>query len=87
MRSFDKAAAKIVEEAVSTVGVPPDDFKRPYDVRRGLAGGAAMASLGALGGASMGIAAFGSAISGAWVLAPALGLVGLLVGRSNSDAP
>lgn len=86
MRSFDRAAAKIEQEAVAAVERPPQDFSRSYDVGRGLAGGAAMASLGALGGASMGIAAFGTAISGAWVLAPVLGLVGLLAGTISDDA-
>jgi hypothetical protein len=86
MRSLEKAAAKIVAEAVSTIGVPPEDFTRPYDVKRGLASGVAMASLGALGGASVGIAAFGTAISGAWVLAPVFGLVGLMAGRPGDKS-
>jgi hypothetical protein len=88
MRSLDKAAARIVQEAVATIEVPPQDFDSSgsYDMKRGLVSGAALASVGAFAGAGVGIAAFGTAISGAWVLAPVLGLVGLRAGRSGDKA-
>jgi hypothetical protein len=86
MHALNRAAAKIVQETVAAVERPPRDFSRPYDLGRGLVSGAAMATLGVLGGSGMGIAAFGTAISGAWVLAPVLGLVGLLAGATNDDS-
>jgi len=86
MRSLNKAAAKIVQEAVATVEIPPADFSGQYNLKRGIAGSATLASLGALGGASVGIAMFGTAFSGAWVFAPALGIVGLLAGRTGGKS-
>jgi hypothetical protein len=85
MHPLDKAAVKIVKEAVAKVERPPQDFSRPYNLERGLAGAATLGTLGGLGGAGIGIAVFGTAISGAWVLAPVLGLVGLAAGAVGDD--
>ena len=81
MKEYEKAKAKLIKEAVSRVEVPPRDFSRDYDVTQGLIGAATLGTLGWLGGSSVGIAAFGTAISGAWAFAPVLAVLGLFAGR------
>jgi len=84
MQSLEKAAENIIRDAIDTVPQPPADFSRPYDFVRGLTGSAAGASVGALIGSGIGIAAAGTAISGLWPLAAICGAAGLLAGKSGS---
>ena len=84
MKLLSKASQELVRRRVLAVEQPPPDFTKPYtySVKAGLIGGGTMATLGALVGSNVGIALFGTAISGAWILAPALGLVGLAAGAA-----
>ena len=79
------ARRKIVMRSVKLVEVPPSDFAKPYNYSSGVAASGALGGLGLLIGSHAGIALFGTAISGAWVLAPALGIAGLMVGKPKQE--
>jgi fatty acid desaturase len=85
MDILQKAREEIIKERVSAVESPPSDFSRPYNSNVGLAGGGALGTLGLVLGSHTGLALFGTAISGAWVLAPLLGIVGLAAGTLSQN--
>lgn len=80
MDILQEAARKVVRSYVAVVERPPKDFSQSYDKKRGAMSGAALAALGAVFGSYTGVALLGTAISGAWILAPLFGLAGLAVG-------
>jgi hypothetical protein len=76
--------ADIVKRRTATIERPPKDFNKPYNMKAGIIGGGALGTLGFVVGSSTGVALLGTAISGAWILAPILGLVGLAAGSRSS---
>lgn len=76
--------ADIVKSRVGTIERPPKDFAKPYNVKAGIMGGGALGTLGFIVGSSTGVALLGTAISGAWILAPVFGLIGLAAGSRSS---
>ena len=82
MDLLETARKEAVRRRIAEVACPPEDFSTPYNWKAGLLGGASLGSLGALAGSSVGVAALGGAVSGAWVLAPILGAAGLMAGKS-----
>ena len=76
--------ACVIKSRVRTVEIPPKDFSKPYNMRAGIIGGGALGAVGLVVGSSTGVALLGTAISGAWILAPILGLVGLAAGSRSS---
>lgn len=85
MDILTNARKKIIQQRVAALEHPPKDFSKPYNVAAGLAGSGALTTLGALIGSHAGIALFGTAISGAWVLAPILGIAGLALGSKSRN--
>ncbi|STR45782.1 hypothetical protein [Iodobacter fluviatilis] len=81
MNEFQEAKNNIIKQVLGSVEVPPKDFSRDYDMTSGLIGAAVSGSIGAMLGSSIGIAAFGTAISGGWVLVPVFAVFGLLAGK------
>ena len=79
------ARRKIITRSVKLVEVPPADFAKPYNYAAGVAASGTLGGLGLLVGSHAGIALFGTAISGAWILAPALGIAGLILGMAKHD--
>lgn len=80
MDILQDARRKVIRSCVAVVERPPKDFSQSYDMTRGVMSGAALGTLGAAVGSYTGIALLGTAISGAWILAPVLGIAGLAVG-------
>jgi len=85
MDILSDARRRIVRQRVATIERPPKDFSKPYNVAAGVAGAGALSALGAVIGSHAGIALFGTAISGAWILAPILGIAGLAFGTMSSS--
>lgn len=86
MDILKNARNEIITQSVKAIEHPPKDFSKPYNVTDGIARGGALSALGLLLGSHAGIALFGTAISGAWILAPILGLGGLAYEYVKKDS-
>lgn len=87
------ARKRIVEASVQRVVVPPSNLLTTGERLSGLLGGSttdlvlagAGVGLGATLGLHTGFAFIGTAVSGAWVLAPLFGLAAVVAGRAAKD--
>ena len=79
------ARQSIVTSRVKMIETPPKDFSKPYNISTGIVGGGTLGTVGLLLGSHTGIALFGTAISGAWILAPILGIIGLAAGTISKE--
>ena len=85
MDILKNSRARIVKELVALVQRPPRDFSKPYNVTAGAIGASGMGVVGAWTGAHIGLAALGTAVSGAWILAPIFAVIGLAFGAASSS--
>lgn len=85
MNILQDARRRIIKRSVEMIEIPPEDFSTPYNLKTGLMGGGALGTAGVMFGSHAGLALFGTAISGAWVLAPILGIAGLAIGAYSSN--
>lgn len=76
---------EIIKKSVSGIEQPPKDFNKPYNVMDGVVRGGALGGVGVVLGSHMGIALFGTAVSGAWILAPILGIGSIAYGYVTKD--
>lgn len=85
MDLLSAARKKIVAEYIGAVEQAPKDFSKPYSDVQSIGTAVAGAGFGAWIGSYTGFALIGTAISGAWIVAPLVGLAAYAVSRNLSD--